>query len=88
MPMPRISEFFGIVIAMYYNDHAPPHFHARYAEHEATFRIDTLRVLEGALPRRAAAMVVEWAEAHRDELAADWDLARAAQPLNRIAPLE
>lgn len=86
--MPRISEFFGIVIAMYYNDHAPPHFHARYAEHEATFRIDTLAVLEGSLPRRAAALVVEWATAHGPELSEDWDLARAGQPLNRIAPLE
>jgi len=45
--MPRVSEFFGIVIAMYYNDHAPPHFHAKYAEHESTFSIDTLVVLEG-----------------------------------------
>ncbi len=34
--VPRISEFFGITIAMYYNDHAPPHFHAKYGEHEAT----------------------------------------------------
>ena len=80
--MPRISEFFGIVIAMYYNDHAPPHFHARYAEHEATYRIDTLAVLEGSLPRRAAALVIEWAEVHGPELAEDWDLARAAQPSN------
>jgi len=86
--MPRISEFFGIVIAMYYNDHAPPHFHARYAGHEATFRLDTFAVLEGSLPRRAAGLVVEWAESHRVELADDWDLARAGQPLNRIAPLE
>ncbi|MHC4974616.1 MAG: DUF4160 domain-containing protein [Planctomycetota bacterium] len=86
--MPRISEFFGIVIAMYYNDHAPPHFHAKYAEHEATFSIDTLVVLEGALPRRAAALVLEWAALHRTELEKDWDLARQGRPLKRIAPLE
>jgi hypothetical protein len=86
--MPRISEFFGIVIAMHYNDHSPPHFHAKYAEHEATFNIDTLAVLEGALPRRATALVLEWAELRRAELAEDWDLARAGRPLRRIAPLE
>jgi len=86
--MPRISEFFGIVIAMYYNDHAPPHFHARYAEHEATFRIDTLALLEGSLPRRATALVLERADAHGPELSEDWDLARSGRPLNRIAPLE
>jgi hypothetical protein len=86
--VPQISRFFGIVIAMYYNDHAPPHFHARYGEHEATFSIDTLAVLEGSLPQRATALVLEWASQHRDELARDWDLARQAQPLQAIAPLE
>ena len=48
--MPPISEFFGIVVTMYYNDHAPPHFHARYAEHEAQLEIDSLEVLHGSLP--------------------------------------
>jgi hypothetical protein len=86
--VPQISRFFGIVIAMYYNDHAPPHFHARYGEHEATFSIDTLAVLEGSLPQRATALVLEWASQHRDELAHDWELARQAQPLQAIAPLE
>ena len=41
--MPRICEFFGVIIYMYYNDHRPPHFHAEYAEHEALFAIDTLK---------------------------------------------
>jgi len=59
--MPRISEFYGIRIYMYYNDHAPPHFHAGYAEDEAVFTIDTLQVLYGWVPRRVRALVVEWA---------------------------
>ena len=88
LDMPRISEFFGIVIAMYYNDHAPPHFHAKYAEREATFSIDSLDILEGSLPRRATGLVVEWGTLHRSELKLDWDLARRGRPLNRIAPLE
>ena len=86
--MPAISRFFGIVIAMYYNDHAPPHFHARYGEYEATFSIDTLAVLEGSLPRRAGALVLEWASQHREELVRDWELARQALPLQAIPPLE
>jgi hypothetical protein len=57
--MPRVSEFFGIVIYMYYNDHMPPHFHAEYAEHEAIYEIDTLVVTRGDLPRRAHALVIE-----------------------------
>jgi hypothetical protein len=86
--MPRISEFFGIVISMYYSDHAPPHFHAKYAEHEATVRIDSLEILEGSLPRRAAGLVLEWADAHHDELTANWQRARAGRPLHQIDPLE
>ena len=39
--MPRISEFFGVVIAMYFSDHNPPHIHAEYAGDEAEFSIDT-----------------------------------------------
>ena len=86
--MPRLSAFYGIVIAMYYNDHAPPHFHARYTDAEAVVRLDTLEVIEGDLPRRALALVLEWASAHRAELAADWDKARAGLPLDPIAPLD
>ena len=37
--VPRLSSFYGIVITMYFDDHAPPHFHARYAEHEAQISI-------------------------------------------------
>jgi hypothetical protein len=57
--MPRISQFFGVAIAMYFNDHSPPHFHAEYGGDEASFLIDTLELEEGNLPRRARAMVVE-----------------------------
>ena len=86
--MPGISEFFGISIYLYYNDHAPPHFHARYAEFEALFRIDNLEVLEGGLPARATALVVEWGNLRRAELIEDWEFAREGAPLNDIQPLE
>jgi hypothetical protein len=86
--MPRVSEFFGIIIAMYYADHAPPHFHARYGEHEATLRIDTLETLDGSLPRRAYGLVLEWAALHRAELVANWERAREGAALARIDPLD
>ena len=86
--MPRISEFFGVVIAMYYNDHNPPHFHAEYTGDEASFSIDTLEILEGELSRRARALVVEWASLHRRELVANWERARQELPLQAIAPLD
>jgi hypothetical protein len=86
--MPCISEFFGILICMYYSDHAPPHFHAYYAEHEALFIIDTLEVHSGSLPRRALALVLEWASLHRAELVDDWEKARQGLALKQIQPLE
>jgi Domain of unknown function (DUF4160) len=59
---------------MFFQDHAPPHFHALYAEHEALIDIRTLEILEGAMPRRALALVLEWAQEHRAELTEDWEL--------------
>ena len=73
---------------MYYQDHAPPHFHAIYAEYEAEVAIGTGEILEGSLPRRTRRMVQEWAETHRLELEDDWERARAGEPLIRIEPLE
>lgn len=85
--MPRISSFYGIVIAMYYEEHGQPHFHARYAEHDASIAIETLAILQGSLPRRTLALVREWADLHRDELQANWERARKEQPLFSIEPL-
>ena len=85
--MPEIARFLGIVIRMYYRDHPPPHFHAEYGEHEIEVEIDS-GIVEGRFPRRALHAVLEWYEAHRDELAANWQLAREERPLNPIEPLE
>ena len=85
--MPEISRFLGIVIAMYYRDHAPPHFHAVYGEYEATIAIATGEV-NGELPKRALAHVQEWRSLHREELLDTWTLARTSKPLSRIDPLE
>ena len=64
MLMPRISTFYGIVVTMYSNDHAPPHFHARYGEYEAQIAIGTGDPLAGQLPGRATRLVREWADLH------------------------
>lgn len=86
--MPRVSEFYGISIYLYYRDHAPPHFHAIYAEHEAEIDIASSQIVEGHLPRRAQALVEEWTRSHRDELMDNWDLARSGKPLNAVLPLD
>lgn len=85
--VPRICEFYGIVIEMYFVDHPPPHFHARYGEYEALVVIATGDVLAGSLPLRAARLVEEWRGEHRAELVANWERARAGQSTERIAPL-
>ena len=86
--MPCISEFFGIAIYMYYNDHQPAHFHAKHGGDDAIYEIETLAVLRGKLSRRANAMVAEWALLHRDELRENWMRARRQAELNDIDPLD
>lgn len=86
--MPRISQFYGVSIYMYYRDHQPAHFHAIYGEYEGIIDIETASVLEGRLPRRAESLVTEWAMLHRDELRRNWDLARASLPLEPVPPLD
>lgn len=82
------SQFFGIVIQMFWREHAPPHFHALYGEYEALIDIRTLEVIKGSLPRRALALVLEWAAQHRVELMEDWNLCQSKQLPKRISPLD
>lgn len=85
--MPEISRFFGIVIKMYFNDHAPPHFHAEYGENEAVMSIESLALLRGRLPPRALALVLEWAQSNRKALMRNWDSVRDGATPRRIKPL-
>jgi hypothetical protein len=85
--MPEICRFYGIAITMYYRDHQPPHFHARYGGREVVVTIRDCSVLAGAIAPRALGMVVEWAAQRRDALMADWDRARAGVPLADVEPL-
>ena len=85
--MPTLSTFYGILIQMFWQDHPPPHFHALYAEHEAKIDIRTLEIMEGGLPRRALALVLEWAQEHRTELMEDWELCSQRRSPKKIEPL-
>lgn len=88
LAMPQISRFFGIIIAMYFNDHNPPHFHAKYGDDEALISIKDFSILEGQIPSRALGMVIEWAALHKDELMANWKKAIENESLNKIEPLK
>ena len=85
--MPELSRFLGIIIAMYYRDHEPGHFHAYYGRYEITVNVATGAVT-GHFPRRALRHVLEWYELHRQELIDNWDSARRREPLRAIEPLE
>jgi Domain of unknown function (DUF4160) len=86
--MPTISTFYGIMIQMFFNEHAPPHFHVKYAEYKAIVDIKKLKVMKGNLPRRALELVLDWAELHQDELIEDWNLCQNKQLPKKIKPLK
>jgi hypothetical protein len=86
--MPEISRFFGIIIFMYFDEHNPPHFHARYNEERALISIQELKVMEGFLSRRALSLVLEWGNEHRAELINNWNSLQNTGDFSKIAPLE
>lgn len=72
---------------MYYKEHSPPHFHAKYGGQRASFTISDLRLFEGQLPKRVISLVLEWAFDHRLELQENWGRAERHEQLREIAPL-
>ena len=85
--MPELSRFYGIIIRMYFADHAPPHFHAFYGEEEVVIDIRQLAVIRGNFSPRAFGLLMEWASIHQGDLLTAWDQAVNAQPPMKITPL-
>lgn len=85
--MPTISAFYGILIRMYWNEHAPPHFHAIYNENEILINIKTLEIIDGNMPNRALSLILEWSFNNRDELLENWELCQKNQHPHKIDPL-
>jgi len=85
--MPEISRFLGIVIFMNFNEHPPPHFHAKYGNYHITIEINT-GILTGKFPKRALRHVMEWYEIHTDELLDNWNSMRETGEFTKIPPLE
>lgn len=86
--LPEICRFLGMVIKMFWTDHARPHFHVEYAEFEARIAIQSPALINGELPPRVLGLAIEWAASHQEELLENWDRARRYEPLKKIAPLE
>ena len=85
--MPELSRFLGIAVAMYFNDHSPPHFHVLYDEHDAEIAINSLTILEGKLPARVLGLAIEWADSHKAELLDNWNLIQTTGKTKKIQPL-
>jgi hypothetical protein len=85
--MPTISKFYGMVVFMNYNDHPPPHFHARYQDQEVIVEIE-IGLVEGRMSKRALRMVLEWLDLHQAALMNNWELVRQRKALREIQPLQ
>lgn len=85
--MPTISMFYGILIRMYYDDHNPPHFHAFYGKHKAIFSIDG-ELIDGKMPNKQLKLIMAWAVIHKEDLLANWELAKNSETLFNITPLK
>jgi len=84
--MPEVSRFYGIVVRMLANEHAPPHFRATYGEYQVSVTIHD-GIITGRFPARALRLVAEWSELHRDELLENWSRLRNGDAPEPIAPL-
>lgn len=85
--MPKICTFLGISIYMYFDEHNPPHFHARYNGYKGIFSLTSLKYSEGNLPPRIIGLVTEWAELHKEELLDNWIILKETGKYKKIKPL-
>ena len=88
--MPTISIFNGLIIRMYYapTEHNPPHFHVYYQKYNAKVDIETCEIVHGDLPSRQRKLVLAWAELHKEDLFANWELCQNGEEPFNIKPLE
>ena len=84
--MPTISSFLGIDITIRLREHNPPHFHATYAGEDMSVNIHTFEI-DGTPSPRIRAILLEWADLHREELLAAWEAIKAGKNPGKIAPL-
>ena len=73
---------------MFFDDHAPPHFHAEYGEYELLITITPIKIIKGDAPKRVKSMVLEWTALHQEELLRDGDPCKNMLPPFAIEPLE
>jgi len=85
--MPEITQFYGIHVTMYYDDHSPPHFHAEYGKCKVIVGINNAKILHGTFPLKQSKLLLAWCVIHQKELLQNWKLAKEKQILRKISPL-
>jgi len=86
--MPTISMFRGIKVFINWNDHMPPHFHAKYGSEEVIVNIKDIEVIDGKIPSKQLKMLLGWAAFHQEELLENWELAQQNEELFQIEPMK
>ena len=82
--MPEISRFFGVRIAIFYDEHNPPHFHAWYQGFRAAYSIENSERLKGKMPENLNRIISKWARKYKKDLTNNWNLAKNKRPLKKI----
>ena len=84
--MAEICRFYGIIIAMFADDHNPPHIHIRYGDYDAIITIDH-GIVKGTMPSKELKLVFTWMDSHKAELKANWERLQNGEEAVRIKPL-
>lgn len=71
--MPTYFIVDGVKIQLYFDDHAPPHFHTSIAEYKSLIEIETSEILEGDLPKNKKRGIIKWAKENREVLMEIWN---------------
>ena len=85
--MAELCRFCGIIIAMFADDHNPPHFHIRYGDYDATITIDR-GIVKGNMPKKELKMVFKWMESHTNELKENWNRLQNGEEAIKIKPFK
>lgn len=85
--MPEIYRFCGIIIRMYSDEHAPPHFHAFYGDEQGVFSIANGKLMTGKFPKKQERLVSAWAAIYKKDLLANWNSLTSGKGFKKINPI-
>lgn len=88
--MPIISQFYGIIIQMFFNEkgkHNQPHIHVKYNEYKAVYNLDG-DMIEGKLPKKQRKLIEAWIYIHEEELNSLWNIMQEQGEFFKIEPLK